>query len=125
MIKEAEEGIDYEILEQEPEQKQDSTEPDLKTRKRELWIALILSFGLDWITSLVSGGLSAVFPIAPIVIEEALENLFSNLVAKYGLKKDLGIWANVLGFIPIPGVTALTIGCIQELIKIYRKPTVK
>ena len=114
---------DYEILDNdEPTaEQQGPSDKEIKTKRRELWIALILSFALDAVSTSIAWALCAVFPIAPVVVEEAIESLLSNLVAKYGLKQDLGIWANLIGFLPIPGVTALTIGCINELVKSYRK----
>ena len=94
---------------------------DLRAKRRDLWIVLILSMGIDWIASAIALLLSPLFPIATIVIEEIIENVISNLIAKYGLKQDLSTWDNILGFIPIPGVTAITIRCVKELVHSYTK----
>ena len=92
-----------------------------RTKRRDLWIVLILSMGIDWIASAIALLLSPIFPVATIVIEEIIENIMSNLIAKYGLKQDLSTWDNILGFIPIPGVTAITIRCVKELVNSYTK----
>lgn len=112
---------DYEILDNDDRSQQTQwyANLDVKTRRRDLWIILILSFGVDWIATSLALLLSPIFPVATIVIEEFIENVISNLIAKYGLKQDLSTWDNILGFIPFPGVTALTVRCVKELYRTY------
>ncbi len=92
---------------------------DPEKRKRTLWTLLALSAFIDIMTStgtLVTLGLG-------VVIEEAIENAISRLIARFGLKENLNWVDHAVGVIPIPGVTAITVHCARELFKMYQEET--
>lgn len=49
-----------------------------------------------------------------VVVEEAIEYFISQQIAKYG-KINLSKTDNVIGALPIPGVTAVTVHCARKL----------
>jgi len=94
--------------------------PILK-RKKGLIAVLVISAGVDFITSATGFGLAVPSVFSSFMIEEGIEWLFSSLAVKYILDDDLTTFEQVAGFIPIPGVTALSIKCVLELIKLNRE----
>lgn len=89
-------------------------------RKNGLIAVLCISAGVDFITSATGLGLAVPSVFSSFMIEEMIEWLFSSLAVRYILDDDLSTFEQVAGFIPIPGVTALTIKCVLELIKLKR-----
>lgn len=108
---------DYIQIEEEEEKK--DTGQDVSERKKQLWLVMGLSALLDIIIS--AGTLTAgfVIPGTNIIVDEVIENLISRVIARLGLKEDLDWTDQVIGLIPIPGVTAITVRCSRELFKLY------
>ena len=82
-------------------------------KKRLIWIALIsilMDSGLSFFEVPFFGAL----PLA-VTIEEILELLISTFLARDRIKLD---WLDrVLGFLPIPGITAITVRLIRDFFK--------
>ncbi len=83
------------------------------SKKRLLWLALI-SILLDSGLSLLEIPFFGALPVA-LTIEEIIELVISSLLAGNRLKLT---WLDrVLGFLPVPGVTAITAHLIRNWIK--------
>ena len=87
-------------------------------QKKGLIAILCISVGVDILTSATGFGLAVPSIFSSFMIEEIIEWLFSTLAVRYILDDDLSTFEQVAGFIPIPGVTALSIKCVLELIKL-------
>lgn len=92
----------------------------LLAEKQNLTKILIISVCID-IASTV--GVFATLGIG-VVIEEIIENFVSRAIANYG-KIQLTKFDQLLGALPIPGVTAVTVHCARKLfaIKVEEKIT--
>lgn len=82
--------------------------------KQQLWKIMTISAGIDIATTM---GVFATLGLG-VVIEELIENAVSQMIAKYG-KVNLTKMDNILGAIPIPGVTAVTVHCARKLFAIH------
>ncbi len=82
--------------------------PEMK--KSQLWTIFGLSVLIDLVTFY---GVLASFGLG-IVVEEVIENLISQAIAKIGGIKLSG-FDNAVGALPIPGVTAVTVHCARKL----------
>ncbi len=89
--------------------------------KNALLIVFLLSAGLDIISTGFGFSFSVPTIFGSMMMEEMVEWLISSLVVRYYLDDDLSTFEQVAGFIPIPGVTALSIKCAMELIKSRKK----
>ncbi len=75
---------------------------------------LIKIFALSAIIDIVSFyGVLASLGLG-VVVEEAIEYFISQQIAKYG-KIKLSKMDNMIGALPIPGVTAVTVHCARKL----------
>jgi len=81
-----------------------------ETTATQLWTILGLSILIDIVTFY---GVLATFGLG-VFIEEAIENLISQTIAKIGGIK-LSAMDNMIGLAPIPGVTAVTVHCARKL----------
>ncbi len=77
---------------------------------------MILSAAIDIISTT---GVLATLGVG-VVVEEAIEYFISQQIAKFG-KIKLSKMDNLLGTIPIPGVTAVTVHCARRLFAIKIK----
>jgi hypothetical protein len=89
-----------------------SSKPLTPERRRTLIKLAAISIGIDLILSLGELPFIGVLPIA-MSSEEIAEAIISTLIARHGL--DLDFFDRLLGFLPIPGVTAVTVRVIREL----------
>jgi len=94
-------------------------------QKKGLIAILCISVGVDILTSATGFGLAVPSIFSSFMIEEIIEWLFSTLAVRYILDDDLSTFEQVAGFIPIPGVTALSIKCVLELIKLKRNSPIE
>lgn len=108
----------------EEEEDTNETGQDMSERKKQLWLVMGLSALIDIIISVPTLGAGFVIPGTNIIIDEVIENLISRVIARLGLKEDLDWTDQVIGLIPIPGVTAVTVRCSRELFKLYSKKPV-
>ncbi|MBX2844765.1 MAG: hypothetical protein KTR13_01015 [Saprospiraceae bacterium] len=86
----------------------------IEEEKRQLWTIFGLSALIDILTT--SGTIASLG--FGVVIEEVIENLVSQAIAKFGGIK-LTATDNAIGAIPLPGVTAVTVHCAKRLFQIY------
>jgi hypothetical protein len=95
-------------------------EKELKRFRGDLWKLILLSSGIDVVISVF--GIELALPTfgGSILIDELIEYMVSGLLArnKMRLKKRY----KIAGFIPIPGVTSLSIQAAVELFASYRRP---
>ncbi len=90
----------------------------VKERKALLIKIMLIAAGIDVIATVpaVMAALPS-FMTTPIA-EEIIEQLLSGYLAKSQLNVELSAVDRIAGFIPIPGVTPLTIKCLKELRKL-------
>jgi len=81
-------------------------------RRAQLIRLALLSFVIDVGLSLVEIPFFAALPFA-MTIEELAEMLISTLIARHELRLDF--WDRLIGLIPIPGITAVTVRVIREI----------
>ena len=96
-----------EIIQYENKQEQ------LIAEKQSLTKILLLSAGIDIVST---AGVFATLGLG-VVIEEIIENFVSRAIAEYG-KIELTKFDHLLGALPIPGVTAVTVHCVRRIIAI-------
>lgn len=84
----------------------------LKDFRRRLILLALISSGIDFALLSVEVPLLPVSSGASLVVGEVVEWLISSLIAKN--KMDLKRRYKLAGFIPIPGVTALTLQAVIE-----------
>ncbi len=94
----------------------ESAHTGLPTRRTLLFI-MALSIALDYMLMSMEMPLVFVTFGFSIVVEEIIELILSTQLAKYGLENKLSRTDKIIGFIPIPGVTAIAVRCLKELIK--------
>lgn len=92
----------------------------LSAYKRRLWLLILLSAGIDSLIFFFEVPIIVTFFGASLVVDEIVEYFVSNLLAKnkMRLKKRFKIF----GFLPIPGVTSLSIQAVLELWRSWRRP---
>jgi hypothetical protein len=83
-------------------------------RKRLLIRLALISAGLDVLLGICEIPFLGLLPVA-ITLEELAEAILSTLIARHRLKLDF--WDRLLGFLPVPGVTAITVRVIRELFR--------
>lgn len=93
----------------------------LRAYRRQLWLLMALSSGLDLLTSVPSLSFMAPTFGGSLLLDEAVEYLVSKLLARNRLR--LHPVYKVAGFIPVPGVTALSLQVVRELYRLRRQPT--
>ncbi len=91
----------------------------LKKRKSNLIKALILSSGIDIVISAFELPFMVTFLGAPIILDEIIEYFISSWIA--GSTIDLKKRNRLVGLIPIPGVTSVSVQCIRELWKLRKE----
>ncbi len=91
----------------------------LKKKKAGLTKALILSVGIDIAVSVFEMPLAIQFLGAPILIDEIVEYFISKWIASGAI--ELKTRNKVLGLIPIPGVTAVSLRCASALWKLRKE----
>lgn len=91
----------------------DKSNFSLEAEKRELWKIMVISGGIDILST---SGVIATMGLG-VVVEELIENAISQMIAKYG-KIELSKSDNLIGALPIPGVTAVTVHCAKRLLAI-------
>lgn len=92
---------------------------DIRKRKSNLWKALILSSGIDIALSFVELATLLETLGGSIIIDEAIEYFISKWVA--GSNIDLKNRSRLIGFIPIPGVTSISVQALKEIWKLSRR----
>ena len=90
----------------------------LRKRKKGLIKALVLSAGIDIAISVFEFPLVVEFLGTPLIIDEIVEYFISRWVAGHNI--DLKKRNRLIGFIPIPGVTSVSVQCIRELWKLNK-----
>lgn len=91
----------------------------LQAQKSALWKMLLLSAGFDIAMFFVEIPLDFQFLGTPIVVDEIMGFFLSKWAA--GTNIDLKMRYRIIGLLPIPGVTAISLQCTMELWKIYKK----
>jgi hypothetical protein len=82
-------------------------------RRRKLIQLALLSFGIDIFTTLIElPFLVFILELAPV--KELIEQLISTLIAGTTIK--LTFTDRLIGLLPIPGVTAVTVRVFRELV---------
>lgn len=112
-----------EILQQldDPIALKDENSPEfLKKKKKALWRLIAISSGID-LAMTIPEAMTAIGTFGgSLVIEEIIEYFISESINKYNIDTDIRGSDRMLGFIPVPGVTALSIRCFKELRKIRK-----
>lgn len=92
---------------------------ELQQKKATLWKALLLSAGFDIAMTMLELPFDIEFLGMPIVIDEIVGFFLSKWVA--GTSIDLKMSNRIVGLLPIPGVTAISLQCATELWKIHKQ----
>ena len=92
----------------------------LKQRRRELWMLLGLSGGLDIALFFAELPLGAGLLGIPLLVDEVVEFGISLLIGRNRLTTKW--YDKVIGLLPIPGVTAITVRAGLELIRSFVRP---
>jgi|GEM_PF-2168120 len=86
---------------------------ELTPERKKLLIRLALfSIGLDLFMKVWEIPFIGFLPVA-MTSEEVAEAILSTLIARH--KIELDFWDRLLGFLPVPGVTAITVRVFREL----------
>ncbi len=93
----------------------------LREKKRALLKVMAVSSGIDVALSIPEGLTLFQTLGGSVIVEEIVEYFISTTIAKYQLDTDVRMTDRVFGFIPFPGVTALSIRCYKELRKVNKK----
>jgi hypothetical protein len=92
---------------------------DRLPKKTKFLVLALLSVGIDSILSLLEIPFFGALPLA-LTAEEILELVISTVIAGNRMKLD---WIDrLLGFLPIPGVTAITVRLIRNHFKKDQNP---
>jgi hypothetical protein len=92
---------------------------DQPPKKTKFLLLALLSIGIDWILSLLEIPFFGALPLA-LTAEEVLELLISTVIAGNRMKLD---WIDrLLGFLPVPGITAITVRLIRNYFKKDQNP---
>jgi len=89
--------------------------------KQGILLFVLLSAVLDIFTSMFGFTYGSSNIIGAIVFEEFVEWIICVLAARYILDEDLTAFEQIAGLIPIPGITAITVKGVVELLKTSRK----
>lgn len=94
-----------------------SSVPDTKHLRKKLLLALGISVGADILLS----GIELPWLIATfggsLVLEEFIEQQVSSRIIKWGLPFEITRTDRILGYLPIPGVTRVSVACFRWLFK--------
>jgi hypothetical protein len=86
----------------------------VQERKRKLIKLALVAVVVDLATTLFELPFMA-FTIGTITVEEIVEQIISTLIARNEIQ--LTVTDRVIGMIPIPGITPVTVRVIRELLK--------
>ena len=82
-------------------------------RRRKLTQLFAIAFVIDLITTAAEAPFFVfILELAPV--KELIETFVSTLIAGHTLRLDF--WDRLIGFLPIPGVTAVTIAVTREFL---------
>ncbi len=88
--------------------------------RRNLYLLILVSSGID-VAATLAGGVAALPTLGgSFVVEEVVEWIISGLLAKN--KLDLKKRYKIIGLLPVPGLTSLSIQCVLELRALSRRP---
>ncbi len=93
----------------------------LEKKKKALKKIIAVSSGIDLVMSVPESFTMFQTLGGSVIIEEIIEYFISTTIGKYSLDTDVSWSDRTMGFIPIPGVTGLTIRCFKEIRKINKK----
>ena len=83
-------------------------------KKTKFLVLALLSIGIDSILSLLEIPFFGALPLA-LTAEEILELVISTVIAGNRMKLD---WIDrLLGFLPVPGITAITVRLMRDYFK--------
>jgi len=91
---------------------------DKLTRKQALVLMMVLSSGSDILFTTLGWSFALPSVFSTVVGEEVIEYFISTLAAKHLLGIELSMMDKAKGFLPIPGITALSLKCLSELRKL-------
>ncbi|MDX2286093.1 MAG: hypothetical protein NW241_18135 [Bacteroidia bacterium] len=94
--------------------------PELQAYKRRLYWMIALSSGIDTLIFLAETPLILPFFGSSLIVDELVEYFISNLLARN--KMRIKRRYRIVGILPIPGVTGLSIQCLLELRRLRRHP---
>jgi hypothetical protein len=86
---------------------------EIRDKKRKLWRAIILSSGTDVILNIFELPAAIQTLGASLIVDEILEYFISNWVA--GTDIQIKKRNRLIGLIPIPGITSISVQCAKEL----------
>lgn len=86
--------------------------------KRKYLMLIALSSGIDLIMTTIDLGLAIPTFGGSIILEEVLEYFISSKLASMSEGIELSKRDKIIGALPIPGVTALSVHCLRELRKL-------
>lgn len=86
----------------------------LQQKKKDLIKVMMVSSGIDLILSVPESLTFFQTLGGSVLVEEIVEYFISKTLAKHELTGSLKMTDKITGFIPVPGVTGLTIRCIKE-----------
>jgi hypothetical protein len=88
--------------------------------RRNLYLLILVSSGID-VAATLAGGVAALPTLGgSFVVEEVVEWIISGLLAKN--KLELKKRYKIVGLLPVPGLTSLSIQCVLELRALRRRP---
>jgi len=89
---------------------------EIAKRRKALWTMIFLSSGIDIVMKIFE--LELLLPTlgTDIIIGEIIEWFVSTFLG--GTKIDIKMRHKLVGLLPLPGVTSLSIQCVQELWKL-------
>ena len=83
---------------------------------------MLLSGGIDGLMWLLATWFSVPTFFTSYIIDELIEYGISNLIAKTGITTKVTKLDKIIGLVPIPLITSITVRSSIELIKSFREP---
>jgi len=112
-----------EILQQldEPIKVIDENSPEFLAKKKRVLLKLMaVSSGIDLAMFLPESLMFLGTMGGSLIMEEIVEYFISESINKYNVDTNIRAMDRIMGFIPIPGITALSIRCYKELKKVRK-----
>ncbi|MFN0200749.1 MAG: hypothetical protein ACKVTZ_04485 [Bacteroidia bacterium] len=91
---------------------------EITQRKKALWGLIAISSGIDVVMEVFDIGLAVPSMGLSLVIDEILEWFISNYLS--GVKIDLKMRNRLIGLLPLPGVTSVSVQALKEIWKLNK-----
>ncbi|GAB4430526.1 MAG: hypothetical protein OHK0039_49200 [Bacteroidia bacterium] len=92
----------------------------LRSFRRRLYAMMALSSGLDIALFMAEAPLLLPFFGSSLIVDEVIEWFISSMLARN--RMDLHLRYKVVGLVPVPGFTSLTLQALLELRRSHRRP---